>query len=309
MSSSMLAYGADYGSDTRNQTSGMGSYNAGMMMYNVPHTAAQQSVYDTQQFTPRQHAAMQMMPSDVASTYFAGSEGATNTGSSSLQTSAQNSSSSPSVYQQHNPGLSYSSNMSGSNNNNNHNHSSSSSSEMHHQAGGSHHQQQQQAPATTASAGAAADNREFPNDDTTAEKWSSFQRQLGALFQEISNGQLERAAEALLSISTWMLSQVVELGLHQDNQALHEDRLRVWNDFNHAWLALAFQQKELMASGRQVSRSQRLMSEEAVKKLGDELIRLCDGIERHGLVDYQYGVWEEQIEAGSSFNGRNKKKA
>ncbi|KAK2589477.1 hypothetical protein QQS21_012847 [Conoideocrella luteorostrata] len=39
------------------------------------------------------------------------------------------------------------------------------------------------------------------------------------------------------------------------------------------------------------------MSEDTVKKMGDELIRLCDGIERHGLVDYQYGVWEEQIEA------------
>ncbi|KAG6012280.1 hypothetical protein E4U43_007869, partial [Claviceps pusilla] len=85
--------------------------------------------------------------------------------------------------------------------------------------------------------------------------------------------------------------------LHQDNPALHDDRLRLWNDFNHAWLALAFQQKELMSSGKQVSRSQRLLTEEAVKKMGDELIRLCDGIERHGLVDYQYGVWEEQIEA------------
>lgn len=32
--------------------------------------------------------------------------------------------------------------------------------------------------------------------------------------------------------------------------------------------------------------------------MGDELVRLCDGIERHGLVDYQYGVWEEQITEG-----------
>lgn len=32
--------------------------------------------------------------------------------------------------------------------------------------------------------------------------------------------------------------------------------------------------------------------------MGNELIRLCDGIERHGLVDYQYGVWEDQITAG-----------
>ncbi len=43
------------------------------------------------------------------------------------------------------------------------------------------------------------------------------------------------------------------------------------------------------------------MSEETVVKMGNELIELCDGVERHGLVDYQYGVWEEQIESGMSF--------
>ncbi|CAK7208306.1 hypothetical protein SCUCBS95973_000057 [Sporothrix curviconia] len=28
-----------------------------------------------------------------------------------------------------------------------------------------------------------------------------------------------------------------------------------------------------------------------------ELVRLCDGVERFGLVDYDYGVWEERIMA------------
>lgn len=38
------------------------------------------------------------------------------------------------------------------------------------------------------------------------------------------------------------------------------------------------------------------LSLRTVKRMGDELIRLCDGIERHGLVDYQFGVWEDEIE-------------
>lgn len=38
-----------------------------------------------------------------------------------------------------------------------------------------------------------------------------------------------------------------------------------------------------------------MVSEEGLKKMGKELVRLCDGIERHGLVDYEYGVWEEAI--------------
>lgn len=45
----------------------------------------------------------------------------------------------------------------------------------------------------------------------------------------------------------------------------------------------------------QLGRGQSLITEDNVQKMGDELIRLCDTIERHGLVDYHYGVWEQQI--------------
>ena len=94
-------------------------------------------------------------------------------------------------------------------------------------------------------------------------------------------------------------------GLSQDDASLHDERIKLWNDFNHAWLALAFQQKTMMESGHQPGRSQSLMSEDTIRKMGDELIRLCDGIERHGLVDYQYGVWEDQIESSKFFDRRN----
>lgn len=89
-------------------------------------------------------------------------------------------------------------------------------------------------------------------------------------------------------------------GLNLDDANLHADRLKLWNDFNHAWLGLGHRQRELMATAQQLPRSQRLMSEDRIKKMGNELVRLCDGIERHGLVDYQYGVWEEEIESGMS---------
>lgn len=55
-------------------------------------------------------------------------------------------------------------------------------------------------------------------------------------------------------------------------------------------------QKDLMEPGQQqLSRSQSLITRASLEKMGKELIRLCDDIERYGLVDYQYGVWEEQI--------------
>lgn len=50
-----------------------------------------------------------------------------------------------------------------------------------------------------------------------------------------------------------------------------------------------------MESG-QLRPGQSLITEDNLQKMGDDLVRLCDNIERHGLVDYQYGVWEQQIE-------------
>ena len=54
----------------------------------------------------------------------------------------------------------------------------------------------------------------------------------------------------------------------------------------------------MMVSGMSLQRGQSLVDEESLRKMGKELVRLCDGIERHGLVDYEYGVWEEPIIEG-----------
>lgn len=81
-------------------------------------------------------------------------------------------------------------------------------------------------------------------------------------------------------------------GLTSDDQALHSDRIKLWNDYNYAWLALLQHQKELMENGQQ---SSSLIKAEDLKKMGKDLVRFCDGLEPHGLVDYQYGVWEERI--------------
>lgn len=37
------------------------------------------------------------------------------------------------------------------------------------------------------------------------------------------------------------------------------------------------------------------MNLETLSGLSSELVRLCDGVEKHGLVDYQMGVAEDEI--------------
>ncbi len=72
----------------------------------------------------------------------------------------------------------------------------------------------------------------------------------------------------------------------------------MWTDFNDAWLALFQKQKHMTTSSRRLSSSQSVMSQDALEKTGRELVQLCDGVERIGLVDYEHGVSEESIMAG-----------
>ena len=78
----------------------------------------------------------------------------------------------------------------------------------------------------------------------------------------------------------------------------HGDRLQIWNDFNICWLAVCQKQKDLaqevLQTGRQPSQTS-LLSGDAMDNLGKELIQICDRMEPHGLVDYQMGIWEEEI--------------
>lgn len=52
----------------------------------------------------------------------------------------------------------------------------------------------------------------------------------------------------------------------------------------------------MMESESELQRGQSLISKAKLEKMGKELIELCDGLEKHGLVDFEYGVWEELIE-------------
>jgi hypothetical protein len=89
-----------------------------------------------------------------------------------------------------------------------------------------------------------------------------------------------------------------ELGLTIDEKALYNDRIRLWEEFNNAWLGIFQKQKDLLELGQPINLPQSLMTQELINKLMKDLLRMCDGIESHGLVDYQYGVAEERIVTG-----------
>ena len=50
-----------------------------------------------------------------------------------------------------------------------------------------------------------------------------------------------------------------------------------------------------MMQGVQLRDPQSIMGPRDLDRLSGELVRLCDSVEKHGLVDYQMGVAEEDI--------------
>lgn len=85
----------------------------------------------------------------------------------------------------------------------------------------------------------------------------------------------------------------------RDEQELHSDRIKLWDEFNTCWLAVLQKQKDMtqamLDSGQPHRHPQGILQEDFMERMGRELVRLCDSMERHGLVDYQMGVWEEEI--------------
>ena len=158
---------------------------------------------------------------------------------------------------------------------------------------------------------------EAPNFD---QAYNDYQDALRRTFERARNGAIVEAGESLLEISRWLLGHATQLGkavlvrtlnptdcrlgLVHDDKAVYEHRLKMWDEFNTCWLAVLQRQKEntqaMLDTGRPPRPPQSILSVAALKSMGDELVGLCDGLERHGLVDYQIGVWEEEIISSES---------
>ena len=158
---------------------------------------------------------------------------------------------------------------------------------------------------------------EAPNFDRA---YNEYQSALRKTFERACAGAIIEAGDSLLEISRWLLGHATELGeaallttlvptdlrlgLVSDDKAVYEHRLKMWDEFNTCWLAVLQRQKDntqaMLDTGRPPRPPQSILSVTALKDMGDELVGLCDGIERHGLVDYQIGVWEEEIISSES---------
>lgn len=83
----------------------------------------------------------------------------------------------------------------------------------------------------------------------------------------------------------------------------------MWKDFNTSWLVALQKQKSLMEdminTGQRPQPPQSLIDGGTLQKMGDNLTENCNKLEKHGLVDYEMGVWEEEIIASECIRLRS----
>ncbi|KIX10614.1 uncharacterized protein Z518_01698 [Rhinocladiella mackenziei CBS 650.93] len=123
-----------------------------------------------------------------------------------------------------------------------------------------------------------------------------YQQQLKSTFDAIITGRVTDASEKILVVSRWLVSSVTALGLHHDDETRQAERIGLWREFNLCWEALGQKQKDITEEALRTRRQPAdVLSADTIKSLVDELVSLCDQLEQYGLVDFEMGIWEEQI--------------
>jgi len=151
--------------------------------------------------------------------------------------------------------------------------------------------------------------------------YNNYQAELKKTFEYVRDGRLHEAGQQLFRLSDWLLhwaetlgerarsahlerAAELTLGLVRDDEAHYEQRLKLWEEFNHCWLTMLQKQKEMvaesMANRQDPQPPQSTVDYNMLEKMGTQLVKNCDNMEKHGLVDYQMGVWEEEIIASKS---------
>jgi hypothetical protein len=184
----------DYSQDTRQPQTYAGTYNP--MMYNVQQAGSQAAVYDTsQQFSARQPAGLQMITTDVAGPYFSSEPASAATGTG-LQSQAAPSTASTGVYQQ-SPA------------------ERASMIQNYSTAAGMQDVASGIAAQPSSAADVSMEEPEFPDAaaDGLQEAYNNYQNAVKQIFENIQSGELAPASDSLITVSEWLLSHVIELGM------------------------------------------------------------------------------------------------
>ncbi|PSN74888.1 hypothetical protein BS50DRAFT_26305 [Corynespora cassiicola Philippines] len=149
--------------------------------------------------------------------------------------------------------------------------------------------------------GSAYADQQHASGNEYDEFYNNYQNELKKTFEHTRDGRLGEAGQQLFRLSDWLLHWAETLGLVRDDETHYQQRLTLWEQFNNCWLTTLQRQKqmtqEMINTGQRPQPPQTLIDYDFLEKMGNQLVKNCDNMEKHGLVDYQMGVWEEEIVA------------
>lgn len=134
------------------------------------------------------------------------------------------------------------------------------------------------------------------NQEALQQGLRDYKQQIKLTFDAIVAGRLTEASDKVLAATRWLVGSVSALGLQHDDESRHEERIELWTELNLCWEALGQKQKEITEEALRTTRLPAdILSSDTITHLVDELVNLCDQLEQYGLVDFELGIWEEQI--------------
>ncbi|KAI1321347.1 hypothetical protein EDD11_006684 [Mortierella claussenii] len=124
-------------------------------------------------------------------------------------------------------------------------------------------------------------------DQDAAEKLSLMQEELQNVLEYVDQGMILKSFDTLSRLTDIAVANCVKLGLASDSGAI-DQKAGFWTGLNNCWL-FAFSH---YASAR--SEDQRLR-EPHLLHLHASVKAWADALEKYGLVNYELGLWEQDI--------------
>jgi hypothetical protein len=147
--------------------------------------------------------------------------------------------------------------------------------------------------------------------------YRNYQTELKKTFEHVRDGRLSEAGTQLFRLSDWLLhwaetlgksmcvrqiertAELTVAGLVRDDETYYQQRLQLWDEFNTCWLSTLQKQKamsqEMINTGQRPQPPKSLIEHDFLEKMGTQLVKNCDSMEKHGLVDYQMGVRDSDL--------------
>ncbi|KAF9942125.1 hypothetical protein BGZ65_009733 [Modicella reniformis] len=128
--------------------------------------------------------------------------------------------------------------------------------------------------------------RSGPDEQKAAEELAAIQEELQNVLEYVDHGMILKSFDTLCRLTDIIVTNCEQLGLASDGGAI-DQKAGFWTGLNNCWL-FAF-------SHYGNARSDQRLHEPHLYHLHSNIKAWADTLEKYGLVNYEFGFWEQDI--------------